>query len=98
MREWADRAKVALEALQRPPGSIFEVVLDFYAPWRKASGALDDKLPDVDRMASKLLDLIAKQCGYNDRANHRVVLNKIQSCQMRCTVWLRACPAITPGF
>lgn len=95
---WAVQVQMCLEGLQRPPGTIFEVVLDFYGPWFKDNGELDPKMPDIDRMIHKLLDMIAKQCRYNDRANHRVVMNKISSSYSRCTVWLRPCPLIHPGF
>lgn len=98
MRSWAADVAVLLSNLQRPAARTFEVVLDFHAPWFRADGTLDPKQPDIDRMVHHLLDLIASQCGYNDRANHRVVLNKVQSQQRKCVVWLRPCPLQVPGF
>lgn len=96
-QEWAEAVKQALQGLQRPPGSSFEVVLDFYGPWRDDGGKRDVRMPDIDRMASALLDLIAQVAGYNDRENDRVVMSKRQSSRPRCTVWLRPCGIYSEG-
>ncbi len=94
---WRDTARVALVTLQRPTSRTYELVLDFYGPWQREDGTIDPKMPDCKNLLWELEDLIAEVLGYNDRANFRVVLNKIRSDFPRCTVWLRPCPVISPG-
>lgn len=96
-KDWAEQVKQRLEGLQRPPGSSYEVIIDLWGPWRDENGKRDPKMPDIDRMIYKLLDLIAQAAGYNDRCHDRLVVNRHQSTFPRCTVTLGACPLLYPG-
>ena len=95
---WAREARAALSCLQKPTAITLELVLDFYAPWFGDDGKLVYKMPDCKNLLWELEDLVADALGYNDTRHWRVVLNKRQSSNPRCEVWLRPLGVYSPGF